>query len=296
VMDWHSGRRRLLRWMLTQWCNYKCRYCRQDHRRDQEFNGARGHFTDNAPVERWLGALDKHFSPYAVTVTLTGGETMIDKRAMQPLLAGLASRAWVDAVRIDTNGSWCDQDYSALPKAKFTLMVSYHPSEVTEAEFFRQLRALLSAGWPVSMVTLVVLPDRVKYLKRLAEKLRPIPLSAMPVFGDIGFFTDEQRALLKSMVPSEDWSNRSGDSTRGRACLYPAVAYEMYPDGKLETACHPHLAGSLFADTLPALFPSYTPCPHAKCTCVDRYTFLGDLKVDNSITPTHGYARRLSLL
>ncbi len=73
----------LLRWLVTEWCNYRCGYCPQSHDRFAR----RGHFTahafDNFPLRRWLAAFERHFAERRLSLVMTGGEPMVDGQNMR---------------------------------------------------------------------------------------------------------------------------------------------------------------------------------------------------------------------
>lgn len=53
----------LVRWHITEWCNYHCLYCPQTHGRyAPKGNGATAHAFDNFPLEQWLQAFRRHFT------------------------------------------------------------------------------------------------------------------------------------------------------------------------------------------------------------------------------------------
>src|SRR5262245_11456126 len=96
--------RRLVRWMCTQWCNYSCWYCRQDHCRKQEYRGGAGHWEDAGDVSECCLGFYNSISNSLLSLVITGGEPMLG--AMDQLLPKLLRQSWVDGVRVDTNGSW----------------------------------------------------------------------------------------------------------------------------------------------------------------------------------------------
>jgi organic radical activating enzyme len=270
---------------MSYWCNYRCHYCRQDHRRDA------GHWNDIADVQTWLSAIQAHFRDKELSITLTGGEPMIHVRPADQLLDALQEFA---DIRVDTNGSF-NPDSFCCRRDRVQFMVSYHPSEVSESDFLKYVDRILAAGFSISMVQLVVLPDRFELLETLRSKL-PVPVSAMPVFGSLQYYSQDQIATLRKHIPDRDWFFRSGHDTAGIDCLYPSLAYEMDYTGKLWVACHEKEAGSIFAEQLPALPQGYVSCPKDSCTCVDRYTFAKMLDLENLPTPTHSYTTRLRSL
>jgi hypothetical protein len=282
--------RTVLRWMMTQWCNYACWYCRQDHSRVQMYRGGAGHWIDNRPIGDWLAALDR-FDGTTLVVLLTGGEPMLDRVPFRALLAHLSAASYVEAVRVDTNLSWRPHEYAPSPKVK--LMASYHPSEVEEQQFFARLDAVLAEGWSVSVGNYVVTQDRVPDLPRVADLFasRGVPINVLPAFGAPELV---DVPALRRYIHPKDWPHRFGAETRGKPCLFPTAAYEMQPNGDIRVGCHGEMAGSIFAE-LPARFVGYTPCPHQDCFCVDKYTFLQEMDCNTDPLPMESLRRRIPL-
>lgn len=298
---------RAVRWLMTMWCNYRCWYCRQDHRRNNTFgpsdavwsdvdNGARptgrAHWADNRVPLEWLEAFRQHFSQHRTTFTLTGGEPMLDLKNMSVLLPGLVEDSYVQSVRIDTNGSWDPAKYPNLDKSKIGLMVSYHPTEVGEAEFLSRLAALRDNGWRVGVVNLVAEPSAVSDLARLERAVRPAVLSPLLAYASRQYYTEEQLEVLRLSMPAEDWYFKSGGSTLGSLCMYPALAYEVNPDGSVEAACSPRI-GSLFDAALPELPVGPVSCPLKKCTCTDRYSHNERITVGRTKASLDAYIERM---
>jgi hypothetical protein len=264
----------LVRWMMTQWCNYSCWYCRQDHSRKQEYKGRAGHWADNASPLAWFQAFDKHFSKARLTLLMTGGEPMLDRKNVFCLYQMLIDRPWLELLHVDTNGSWDPASYPVSDKVR--LKMSWHPSEIDDASFLSRLDAFLAAGWQVPIVSLVVDGDRAMALDAYAKCLdsRKVAFNVIPIFGERSYFTPDQTAILKRYISSKDWPRRFSDPTFGDPCLFPSIAYEMEPGGQLRVGCHKELSGDIFADELPVRLSGYTPCPDADCFCVDKYSFM----------------------
>ena len=107
----------LLRWSMTQWCNYSCIYCTQKHDRYAEWGKYTAHAFDNYPVEDWGNAFDRHFSNHKLSMVITGGEPLIDYRNMYSFLERLLDNEYLACVRIDTNASWQPEKYKSLDTA-----------------------------------------------------------------------------------------------------------------------------------------------------------------------------------
>jgi len=109
----------LIRWMITEWCNYNCPYCPQTHeRKAQKGNGMTAHSFDNFPVEKWIEAFERHFAEYRLSLVTSGGEPMVDRKNMIVFLNAMSKRPTTESVRIDTNGWWKADQYLDLDKSK----------------------------------------------------------------------------------------------------------------------------------------------------------------------------------
>lgn len=289
--------RKLIRWLMTQWCNYKCSYCPQEHGRKQIFRGAPGHWADNHDVDAWMAHFEEHFLHYDCNFILTGGEPMMDKVNMEPLLRALSWRDWVQSIKIDTNCSWNPVGWD-VDKSKVVFLCSFHPEHTDEDSFFNKLQLMQGAGWRIGIVNLVVLPDRFEMLARMRDRSANYGLafSAVPLDGQLSLYTSEQVRQLQQHIPAIDWEIRTGGNPIGRNCLHPAVTYKVYPSGELEVGCHEDMRGSILDDVLPSLPYGYTPCPKTSCMCTEKYTFLEDMDINDAPQPMTRYAERISLL
>lgn len=284
-LEWKGNGRILLRIMLSRWCNYACPYCPQDHSRHQTYKGASGHWADRASPQEWLDAIERQLSQHSLNVHLTGGEPMLDKRNMEPLLRGLVEFPFVRHVHIDTNLSWRPARWMVAP-GKIGLQVSFHPSETSEAEFFAKMRELRDCGWTIDSANMVV--DREMDIQGFIDRFAAagVTLNVSPLWN--GTTTVD----LSRWVHQTDLRFRSGEVTGGRMCLYPAVTYDVHPSGKLQVGCHPEQSGDLFG-AMPKLPETYVPCPDSRgCYCEERYTFLKDNGLNLGLSPLHNFIER----
>lgn len=285
-MNWKEANKLHVRWMCTQWCNFKCPYCPQQHQRRQVYKGSPGHWADNAPVGEWCAAFERRFSGWsAVTFHLTGGEPLLDVKNTAPLLRWFAAQSWVERVEIDTNGSFDPSKYEPCPK--FELQVSYHPTETSLEWFVSSVRSILSAGWRVMSLAMVVRPEAFFELDVLAAAGRElgVALHALLKDDDPSYYTEGQLGAVMAFVHPHDRRYVNG-VTAGKPCLYPAVAYEVDPDGSLIVPCHrsrPWAHGSLFGGgPLPKQWEGFGPCPKRSCCCDERYPFLQEIGVPHT--------------
>jgi len=290
-----------LRWQLTRWCNYDCPYCPQNHRRDAAIGE---HFTahafDNYEVDAWIGAFRRHFAKRHVTLVLTGGEPMLDRRSMPRLLQELVEMPTVACVRIDTNAAWSPRPYAGIDRSKLILMCTFHPSQVAEGEFLKRVDSYIEEGFRVGLVNYVITHDSFADFERRWElfRQRGIPLHPNPLWRQQGCYGPQELELLRRYLPSDlDYRYRAlRESPQGNRCLFPALSYEMDPAGKIHVGCHREVEGSFFDRKLPRPFAGPVPCPMQKCSCLDMYSFLEGSDRVLGRNPLEAYGRELLAL
>jgi len=286
-----------LRWLVSYWCNYRCPYCEQDHDRRVALPvGRRPHAFDNHPVQEWIEGFARHFRQRRLVLTLTGGEPLLDSRAMPVFLQALTSMETLDVVRIDTNASFKPALYSKVDLRKIALMCTFHPSQVSEERFFRKLDELLDRGFRIAMVNYVMAGDAIGQFERRREQLaeKGIPLHPDPLWNSQGAYSPLQIELMCRHLPDLDFRYRMQiESPRGRKCRFPMLGYQMDPRGMIHVGCHPKRNGSFFGAELPVLFPHLSACPQRWCTCLDMYSFLEGEERNQSGDPLWAYREAL---
>ncbi len=202
----------------------------------------------------------------------------------------------VEVIRIDTNAFWDPTPYARLPRRKLILMCTYHPTEVSEPAFLQRIDRLLSSGFRIGMVNLVMTHEQFERYPLLKDLLarRGVPLHPNPLWDSGGYYTPQEQELLRRELPPGDLGYRSQAlSPRGKPCLHPAVAYRLDQTGRIAVGCHEDRYGDFFGATLPGLFPGPVACPHGSCVCLDMYSFLGEINRNSQASPLHVYSEVL---
>ncbi len=286
----------ILRWFMTEWCNCKCPYCPQTHDRFADKNGYKAHTFDNHPLEKWINAFRYHSRERDFSLVITGGEPMLDRKNMVPLLKELTSMPAIKCIRIDTNASWTPDSYKEIDPSKIILMCTYHPSQVSENLFFNRMKQLLDFGYKIGMVNFVMDRNNFGNFNKTKEKMNKlrIPLHPNPLWDSKGKYSEKDMLLMKKELPKADYYYRTKLlSPRGKKCLFPALAYMMNQNGRINVGCHAQISGSFFDDDLPEIFQSPMPCPEQYCVCLDMYSFLEDVDRNTDINPLFVYSNIL---
>ena len=290
----------LLRWFMTEWCNQSCPYCGQTHdRRAGKGNGFTAHCFDNFSPEKWVEAFRRHFEEKRLSLVLTGGEPMLDRKTMTFFLNSLSEMPSTDCIRIDTNAWWNSESWTDLDRSKLILMCTYHPSQTSFDAFMGRIKSFQSSGFEIGMINYVMdESNRVRYI-HIRDEFRKIglPLHPNPLWDGRGLYSKADLQILGDNLPPSDFDYRSqSKSPRGKRCYFPSVAYEMDFRGNIHVGCHSTLSGSFFDQTLPRRFECSVLCPHSSCVCLDKYSFLEVIGRNTTTNPLRTYSSELKKL
>jgi len=270
----------ILRWFMTEWCNYRCPYCPQEHGRNRFKGSFRVHSFDNYTPKEWIEAIDRNFSDRRVAITITGGEPMLDVKNMNEFLSLLLTKPYINNVRIDTNMSWNPSRFKDLPnKKKLIFNCSLHTSQIKIDSFISKIKKLKELGFPIGIVNYVMTVEQALHYKELMNKLKELnlPLHPNPLYP----LTPQSlkiiarfREIFKMALDDVDFFYKTGGNTKGKICYYPSIAYEMNQNGDISVGCFPWISGSIFNDDIPELPKGPVKCPHHNCYCLDKYSFI----------------------
>lgn len=282
---------------MTEWCNFACAYCSQNHdRRAALYGGLGNHSFDNFPVERWMAQFERHFGKGKLCLVLTGGEPMLDARNMNVFLDFLAKADWCTSVRIDTNASWVPAKFKGLDKGKIALNCSFHPAQIDEVKYFRNLEAIKDAGFTIGFVNYVYNREQKTEFERFRGIIEDMGLvvNASPEFQQRKTFSEEEIAEVRREIIEDDYRYRCAiDSPKGKACLYPTLSYEMIQTGYIKVGCVPSLQGHFFDPALPLFGNRSAVCSQDTCGCLDKYSFLEGFRRNDTTDPFRIYCGKL---
>jgi MoaA/NifB/PqqE/SkfB family radical SAM enzyme len=248
-------------------CNYACSYCpfakRDASRRTLE--------RDRASLARFVGwakqvagwQLEILFTPY--------GEALIWPH-YQAALVELSRADHVRQVSIQTNASGKLDFLDQADRARVSLWISWHPTEVELEPFARRIAALHEAGTRLS-VGAVAVPEHLAAVEALRAALPP----AVPMWINAqkpnARYGEAERARWRALDPAFDVDARR-HLTRGAACLAGEDTISVSGSGVV-TRCHfvDDVLGNLYEDDLETmLWPR--PCTRARCDCFIGYSNL----------------------
>ena len=283
----------IIRWRVTEWCNYACEYCHQERGRFVDRgNGLTSHAFDNFPVAEWQSAFSRHFDGYRLSLTITGGEPFLDRPAMVAMLNFLTGLPGTECIRIDTNASWNPEAFGELDRSKIILNCSFHSAEVEEGVFVRNLRRILDGGFHVGMVNYVMVKEHFDRFaeRRLIFAKMGVPLNPNPDFARATEYSAGEAEMLQAHLPELDYEFKVlRASPQGRECLYPAIAFELDYRGTIRGACLGSASASIFDESLPAVPSGPVACPNTRCECLDMYSFLKGSTRNRTTNPLQDY-------
>lgn len=287
----------LLRWFMTEWCNFNCRYCPQNHDRKADIgDGFTAHCFDNFSLQEWLDAFDRHFSDKQLSLVMTGGEPMLDFQNMHAFLKHMTARPQVVSIRIDTNASWKPEKYTDMDVSKITLMCTFHPGQVSDDAFYDKIKTLLDLKFNIGMINYVMDADNVPLFTERFERFAKLGvyLHPNPLWGKHGEYAPADLALMQKMLPEADYIYRNEIAkTIGKPCYFPSLSYEMNAKGIIKVGCLSNKSVSFFANELLPRPASRVPCPHQTCVCLDKYSFLEGVDRNTSLDPLRSYSDEL---
>lgn len=287
----------LVRWFITEWCNYRCPYCPQTHdRRADKGDGQTAHAFDNFPLEEWQKAFDRHFADQRLSLVITGGEPMVDRRNVGSMLRFLTAKPNVECIRIDTNAWWKVSQFPDVDRSKIILMCTFHPSQISEDEFRARIIEFRDAGFEIGMINYVMDDLNVDtYEERRASfASEGLTLHPNPLWLSNGQYSESHLDVMKRALPEVDYRFRTGQADpHGLPCSFPAVAYELDYKGNVIVGCHFDKNGSFFDENLPLRPEAKVSCPLRSCVCLDKYSFIDGVERNLSYNPLREYRRAL---
>ncbi len=280
-------------WMMTHWCHNSCDYCGVPvFRKKPPIDEKIRHAFAVQPVDRWLKCLRPLLDRAKTYLKITGGEAFLDRRNFPLLLAGLLSHPNLIGLRVDTTGFFSPRVYDAVPKERFYLNVSYHPSQATLRRFLKRLYQLAEHGFAITMINYVLAPGQYERFEAVREELegRGFFVNASPMIPAGKYLGRTVRDVLeveiiKKYNPPLDAKYRlSPVRTRGRLCRHPCKSYFLDFDGRFQVECS-GTPVDFFTEQVPKLPDSPAPCPRDTCTgCYEMYREL----LDEPYTPPDG--------
>ena len=280
-----------LKWFMTNWCNYNCPYCFQDHSRNRRNGSTNVHSFDNYSPAEWVQAIDRTFKTKEMAVSITGGEPMLDMENMSRFLEMMLNKSYIDNIRITTNMSWNPLSLENLPnKGKLIFYLTFHPSHTRINDFITKAKLLEELGFSIGLVNYVMTPQQSLYFEELKDKLKEanLPLNPAPLWYSK---PDKYlKRILKQMLDTADVNALMGGITKGKICYFPFIGYELNQNGDISVGCFPWVNGNIFKDDIPKLPEGPVKCPRYQCRCFDKYSFIKGLNrnIDLNLLKIYG--------
>ena len=249
---------------VTNRCNYKCPYCYDSEKPvGPDFFSIHG-------ISEWLDALRSQFGGRDLELYFTGGEVFVYKEFME-FLPKIMNEPNVRWIRIDTNGSLAARYLSILDPEKVSLMMTFHPTQVSLEKFLEQAQKLNEHG-VLEMVNYVAYPFEIETINKYLEifSKQGIFLNVSPNILASSEY-DFARIAISDLVTPEDAKYRLRYPVYGKPCL-SGVCYavaDLY--GNLYD-CRTKL-GNLFAGKVETLGKAKR-CKRIYCDCTPRYCLL----------------------
>lgn len=271
-------------WMITNWCNFRCSYCGQEHsRKGNEMYDYMGykrysHAFDNYSSEQWVEKILE--IPYEkIALAITGGEPFLDWKNFRDLLAGLTQSNKIDNIRIDTNASWNVEDFRTkeINFNKIYLNISYHYDYWKLDKFIDRIKSFMNLGINIAMVNYVMSPEQQQYYEEVKNNLAIIGVKVNAAVFNDGHFpkSDEEIQVYKKYLNWFDLGYKAGlVSPKGKMCRYPMIGIYMRANGDISIGCEEKVIGNIFYTKFPDLMKKPLKCNKDLCLCLHMYSFL----------------------
>lgn len=254
-------------------CNYSCTYCPLTKRREN----AADHEKDRQALQRfvaWVAAQD-----FSIAVFFTPwGEALIHSHYRQALI-DLSSMPHVTKVAIQTNLSGPLNWVGNSVKTKLGIWATYHPVQVSRADFLAQCQILTRQGIRYS-VGCVGVREQIIEIEELRRALpEKIYLWVNAYKHELPYYGAAEIQALSAVDPLFAFNNQRYPS-QGHACNCGHTVVSVDGTGTLRN-CHFDRTplGNLYTDNLGKILQPHL-CTQASCSCHIGYIHMPELGLD----------------
>lgn len=255
-------------------CNYACDYCPFAKHTETDAE----HAADAAALERFLQWVEAQAGRHTLSVFFTPWGEALVRRRYQKALIRLTNLPHVQKVAIQTNLS-CRLDWTDhCDKSKLGLWATYHPAEVSRADFLARCQDATARGVAYS-VGVVGMKEHLSEIAALREALPKETYLWVNAYKRVeGYYAPEEVELLTAIDALFPLNNTRHPS-QGRACHTGESVVSVDGAGVLRR-CHfvKEPIGNLYTENWEsALRPR--PCPNETCGCHIGYIHLPELNL-----------------
>ncbi|MDD3296121.1 MAG: radical SAM protein [Candidatus Omnitrophica bacterium] len=264
---------------ITSRCNYNCEYCSSSQVRNKKRHILRCRDAfQYYSVEKWVEAF--RLVEFEYTLTISGGELFVLGENFHNFLKGVAALDNVKLITICTNGALITkmEQLDEKVREKTTLMVSYHPTQISKESYVEAIDDVCCRGWHIGMFVYVMEANQVDQYedaKKMLTDRYAVGLLANP---DVKNNCKQQKLkACGKYISRKDLFQKVGSTTFGKFCFFPAIAYELSATGIAYRGCTGK-GKTNFIHNSKSLYPLKrpVPCPLPVCYCLNKYAFLED--------------------
>lgn len=253
-------------------CNYGCPYCPFAKKRESLAE----HQADDAALKRFLDWVGQQAERHRISVFFTPwGEALIHGRYQRAFIR-LSQMAHVDKVAIQTNLASRTEWVEQCDKSKVALWATYHPGEVSRADFLKQIQRFRERGIALS-VGIVGMKEHADEIEAMRRELPPelyLWINAYKRLPD--YYSSEDQARFEAVDPLFPVNNLRHPSM-GKACFTGERILSVDGEGTMRR-CHfiRSAIGNIYSeDWESALQPRL--CSNETCGCHIGYVHMPHL-------------------
>jgi hypothetical protein len=254
-------------------CNYGCSYCPFAKRRETAAElGA-----DRRALERFVGWVEGRAGDRISVLFTPWGEALTRRRYREALVV-LTNLPQVGRAAVQTNLACGLEWVERCDKARLALWATFHPSQVTRAEFVGRCRELHRRGVRFS-VGVVGLKENLGEAEALRSELPgDVYLWVNAYKPGLGDLTEEEAGRFEAIDPLYP-INTVRHPSRGRPCRAGRSVVSVDGDGTARR-CHfiREPIGNLYEPGFEEALVE-RPCINETCSCHIGYVHLDDLQL-----------------
>ncbi|MDO6525596.1 STM4011 family radical SAM protein [Motilimonas sp. 1_MG-2023] len=257
-------------------CNYDCDYCPFA----KTFDDAATRAKDKLAIERFVAWVSSRQAKDSFRLLFTPwGEALVRSWYRQALVT-LSHLEHVEKVVIQTNMSVAIDWLKQANLNKLALWITYHPSEISLADFVMKTQQLDRLGVSYS-VGIVGTKENIPKAKALREQLHPEVYLWVNAFKDqLDYYLPDERDFYAQLDP---WFhlNQQNYPSLNRECRASVTSLSMDGEGYIQP-CHfvKQSLGNVYQQELHSLLNQHYLCPNQSCDCYIGYRHLPHLKLE----------------
>ncbi len=254
-------------------CNYSCHYCpfaKKKNSRAELEDDKNSLYRFSHWVKERKENLSILFTPW--------GEALI-RKYYQEVLTELSHYSHIKKIAIQTNASCPTSWMNAVNKARFSLWITYHPTEIPYDKFRDQLNRIIDLGINFS-IGVVGKKEHIPYVEQLKNDF-PDHYVWVNAYKDKSHYYNAEDIKQLNVLDEHFSINLKNYSSRGKKCQAGHTSFLVNHQGHV-FPCHfiKKRIGNIYHDAIEQLLAPKR-CSQNVCNCYIGYINLTELNLES---------------